>query len=179
MNSKQTISLSELSKGGWAEELSRAEWADEFLKGEWAKERPAEPPPHSAEQNLVARLRSKLSKLAPLMSVRSRVAELLPRAQPTLTALAQSTLARYLIVFFIGVTAAVVWQSYRGGTKEETAAATSAALDSVRQSVDNLAAEITKIRAVEQDILARISAPPPQPAAASPRNPAQRPSLTR
>jgi hypothetical protein len=86
------------------------------------------------------------------------------------------TFARYLVAFFIGVVATVAWQSYRGGTKEETIAATPAALDSVRQSVDKLAAEITKIRAVEQDILVRISASPPQPVATSARNPAQRPS---
>jgi hypothetical protein len=96
----------------------------------------------------------------------------------SLTDLTPLTFARYLIAFFIGVVATVAWQSYRGGTKEYTVAATPAALDSVRQSVDNLAAEITKIRAVEQNILERISASPPAVAAPA-RNPAQRPSPVR
>jgi hypothetical protein len=97
----------------------------------------------------------------------------------SLTELTPLTFARYLIPFFIGVVATVAWQSYRGGTKEEAVAATPAALDSVRQSVDKLAAEITKIRTVEQNILERLSASPPQPVAAPARNPAQRPPSVR
>jgi hypothetical protein len=89
------------------------------------------------------------------------------------------TFARYLIAFFIGVVATVAWQFYRGGTKEDTVAAAPVTLDSVRQSVDTLAAEITQIRAVEQNILERISASPPQPVATPARNPAQRPSSAR
>ena len=169
MNSRRTISQSEYSRGQWADE-------------------PPEPPPPPAEQSLVARVRSWLSNQAPLTTVRPLLSQLASHNSvlPSLTALAPLTFARYLIAFFIGVGATVAWQSYRGGTKEETVAATPADLDSVRQSVDKLAAEITKIRAVEQDILEKISAPPPQPVATPPqpvgtpaRNPAQRPSSVR
>jgi hypothetical protein len=157
MNSRQTISQSKLSKAHWADE-------------------PPEPPTPPTELNLVARMRSWLSKLAPPTRVWSSLTELVPL-----------TVARYLIAFFIGVVATVAWQSSRGGAKEETVVATPAALDSMRQSIDRLVAEITKMRAVEQDILERISAPPPQPVAAPApqpvatpaRNPAQRPSSVR
>jgi hypothetical protein len=84
-----------------------------------------------------------------------------------------------LIAFFIGVVATVAWQSYRGGTKEETVAVTPAVLDSMRQSIDKLAAEITRIRTVEQNILERISVSPPQPVATPARTPAQRPPSVR
>jgi hypothetical protein len=96
-----------------------------------------------------------------------------------LTELTPLTVARYLIAFFIGVVATLAWQSYQGGTKEEIVAVTPAAFDSMRQSVNKLAAEMTKIRAVEQDILERISASSPQPVATPARNPAQRPSSVR
>jgi hypothetical protein len=109
-----------------------------------------------------------LSERASLTGVRSSLGEL------TLL-----TFVRYLIVFFIGVGATVAWQSLLGGTKEETVAATPAGLDSVRQSVDKLAAEVARIRAVEQDILARVSPSPPQPVATPARNPAQRPPPAR
>lgn len=162
MNSRRTISQSG---------FSRDQWDDE----------PPEPPPHSSELNLVARVRSWLSKLAPLTTVRPWLGELasLTSVWSSLTELTPLTLARYLIAFFIGVVAAVAWQSSRGGTKEETVAVTPAALDSVRQSVDRLAAEITKMRAVEQDILEKLSGPSTQPVAAPSRNPAQRPPSVR
>jgi len=44
--------------------------------------------------------------------------------------------------FLIGVVAALAWQSYRGGSK-----------------IDKLAVEMTKVQAVEQDILEKISTP--------------------
>lgn len=168
MNSRHNVSL------------SRDRWADE----------PPEPPLHPSELNPVARVRSWLSKLAPLTAMRpwlgmlGPLATLRPRlgrlvpltAWSSLSELTPLTFARYLIAFFVGVIAAVAWQSHRGGTAEETVAVTPAALYSVRQSVDNLAAEITKIKAVEQDILVRISAPPPPPVATPVRNPAPRPS---
>jgi hypothetical protein len=109
-----------------------------------------------------------LSELARLTTARSPLAELAPL-----------TFVRYLIAFFVGVVATVAWQSYRSGTTQETVAATPAAVDSLRQSVDRLAAEIIKMRAVEQDVLERVSAPAPQPVATPPRNPAQRPSSGR
>jgi hypothetical protein len=126
-----------------------------------------------------------LGKLVPLAAVQPWLSKLAPltTARPSLTSVWSSvaeltpvTFARYLIAFFVGVVAAAAWQSYHSGKNEDNAAATSAALYSVRQSVDNLAAEVTKIRAVEQDILGKISAPP---VAAPARNPAQRPTSVR
>jgi hypothetical protein len=69
--------------------------------------------------------------------------------------------ARYLIAFFIGVTSAP------------------AGLDSLRQSVDKLAAEIAKVKAAEQDILDRISTALSHPTATPARNPVPRPSQAR
>jgi hypothetical protein len=158
MNSRHTVSLSELSKGHWLGE-------------------PSEPPPPPVELNLVVRVRSWLSELAPLTRAWwSRLGDLvsLTRAWSWLSELTPLTFARYLIAFFIGVGATIAWQSY-SGTKEETVAATPGALDSVRQSVDKLAAEIAKVRAMEQEILVRISAPSPRPVATPTRNPAQQP----
>ena len=126
----------------------------EFSKGRWATEPSDEPPLHPNELNLVMRLRVWLDKLAPL------------------------AFARYLITFFVGVAATLAWQSYRDATREQTSAAAPASLDLMRQSVDNLAIEITKLQAAEQDILDRMSAPAPRPAAASARNPVLRPSQT-
>jgi len=126
----------------------------EFCKGRWAAVPSDEPPLHPSELNLVTKVLSWLGKLAPLV------------------------FARYLITFFIGVAATLAWQSYRDATREETIAATPASLDLVRQSVDKLAVEITKLQAAEQDILDRISTPAPRSAAASARNPVLRPSQT-
>jgi hypothetical protein len=126
----------------------------EFSKGRWAAVPSGEPPLHASELNLVTKALSWLGKLAPLV------------------------FARYLITFFIGVAATLAWQSYRDATREEMIAATPASLDLVRQSVDKLAVEITKLQAAEQDILDRISTPAPRPAAALARNPVLRPSQT-
>jgi len=124
----------------------------EFSKGGWSTEPSDEPPLHPTELNLATRVRSWLGMLAPL------------------------ALARYLIAFFIGVIATLAWQSYRDGTRGETIAAAPAGLDLMRQSVDRLTAEITKLQAAEQDVLDRISTPPPRPVATPARNPALRPS---
>jgi hypothetical protein len=133
-------------------ELSLA--LSEFSKGRWAAVPSGEPPLHPSELNLVTKALSWLGKLAPLV------------------------FARYLITFFIGVAATLAWQSYRDATREEMIAAAPTNLDLVRQSVDKLAVEITKLQAAEQDILDRMSAPAPRPAAASARNPVLRPSQT-
>jgi hypothetical protein len=127
----------------------------EFSKGRWAAEPSDEPPLHPTELNLVTRVRSGLGKLAPL------------------------AFARYLITFFIGVTATLAWQSYHGATREEMIASAPANLDSVLQSIDKLAAEIIKVQAAEQDILDKISTAPSRPAAALARNPVPRSSQAR
>src|SRR5712672_1455101 len=124
----------------------------EFSKGRWATEPSDEPPLHPNELNLVMRLRVWLDKLSPL------------------------AFARYLITFFIGVAATLAWQSHREPPKEEMVAAAPASLDSVRQSIDKLAAEITKVQAAEQDILTQISTALSRPVATPARNPVPRSS---
>jgi hypothetical protein len=126
----------------------------EFAKGHWVAEPSDEPPLHPTELNLVTRLRW-LGKLSPL------------------------AFARYLITFFIGVAATLAWQSHRDMPKEEVAAAAPVSLDSVRQSIDKLAAEITKVRAAEQEILERVSTAQSHPAATSPRSAMPRPPQAR
>ncbi|MBO0752726.1 MAG: hypothetical protein J2P53_11470 [Bradyrhizobiaceae bacterium] len=157
MNSRQNVSP------------SRGRWADEVR----------EPPLHPSERKQAGGARawigklaplapgwSWLDKLSPLAAVRPWLGKLAPTgAWPSLTELNPLAFARYLVAFLIGVFATVAWQGSGSGSKEETLA-----LYSVRQSVDNLAAEVTKIRAVEEDILGKISAPAPQPVAAPVRN---------
>jgi hypothetical protein len=127
----------------------------EFSKGRWAAEPSDEPPLHPTELNLATKALSWLGKLAPL------------------------TFARYLITFFIGVIAALAWQSYRDVTREEMLATPPANLDLVRRSIDRLAAEIIKVEATEQDILDKISTAPPRPAATAVRNSVPRSSQVR
>jgi hypothetical protein len=142
-----------------------------------------------SETNRAARARSWLGNLDPLATVRpwlDKVTALRPRfgrlvpltAWSSLTGLTPLIFARYLFAFFAGIIVAVAWQSSRSGTKAEADAVTPSALYSMQRSVDNLAAEVTKIRATEQDILGKISARPPQPVAAV-RNPPPRPSSAR
>jgi hypothetical protein len=127
----------------------------EFSKGRWAVEPSDEPPLHPTELNLATKVLSWLGKLAPLV------------------------FARYLITFFIGVVAALAWQSYRDATREETMATAPANLDLVRQSIDKLAAEIIKVETAEQDILDKVSTAPSRPAATAARNSVPRSSQAR
>jgi hypothetical protein len=127
----------------------------EFSKGRWAAEPPDEPPLHPTELNLSTKVLSWLGKLAPLV------------------------FARYLITFFIGVIAALGWQSYRDVSREELRATAPADLDLVRRSIDRLAAEIIKVEAAEQDILDKISTAPSRPTAAAVRNSVPRSSPAR
>jgi hypothetical protein len=127
----------------------------EFSKGRWAAELSDEPPLHPTELNFVTRVRSGLAKLAAL------------------------AFARYLATFLIGVVVTLAWQSYRDATREEMIAPAPASLDSMRQSIDKLAAEIVKVRAAEQDILDKISTAPSHPAATPARNPVSRSSQAR
>jgi hypothetical protein len=127
----------------------------EFSKGRWAAEPSDEPPLHPTELNLITRVWSRLGKLGPL------------------------AFARYLIAFFIGVAATLALQSYRDATREEKIMAAPAGLDSLRQSVDELAAEIAKVKAAEQDILDRISTALSHATATPARNPVPRSSQAR
>ena len=124
----------------------------EFSKGRWAAEPSDEQPLHPTAPNLVTKVWSRLGPLA---------------------------FARYLIAFFIGVAATSSLQSYRDATREERIVTAPAGLDSLRQSVDKLAAEIAKVKAAEQDILDRISTALSHPTATPARNPVPRSSQAR
>ena len=111
-------------------------------------------------------------------------------------------LGRFLIAFGIGVAATLAWQSWGAppaapvagavsavpSPDQEELKALSAHLADVRQRVDEIAAQlaagqeqvtrdINKLQEVEQDILAKISAPPPRPAAAPVRKSVPLPPL--
>jgi hypothetical protein len=140
-----------------------------------------------------------------------------PSKWPSSGKRASRALARFLIMFCMGIAATLAWQSYGDAAREMIASsspqlgwlapqaalvaqtapnmiapaaptapspdrqqlnATSLSLAALRQSVDQLAAgqeqmtrDITKLRAAEQDILDKITAPPPRPAAAPARKP--------
>jgi len=106
-------------------------------------------------------------------------------------------LGRFLIAFGIGVAATLAWQSWGAPPAAPVAGAVSAVpspdqeelkavwlgLASVRQRVDQIAAQlaagqeqmtrdINKLQAVEEDILDKISAPPPRLAIAPTHKPA-------
>src|SRR5215467_14526638 len=119
--------------------LSEFSKRSEYSKSGLAAELSDEPPLHPSELNLVTRVRLWLGKLVPFAFV------------------------RFLMIFFIGVTATLAWQSYGGATREAIARwsprlawlappATPTVLDQVvaisrnlamvRQSVDKLAADI-------------------------------------
>ena len=139
----------------------------EFSKGEWESEPLKQPPLRPTELNL------KSEGLAPPSA---KIFALVTRARSWLDNVAPVAFARYLIGFFIGVIATLAWQFYRDGANDQMIAAAPASIDSVRQSVEKLAVEIAKVQAAEQDILDKISIPPPRPAVAPARNPAPRPS---
>ncbi len=134
MNSSLTSALSDFSK------------RSEFSKSPLATEPSSNSPLQPAVRNLITRARLWLGKLVPFAFV------------------------RFLMIFFIGVAATLAWQSYAGGARKAIASwsphlgwlapaaapagasperlkATSVALAAVRQSVDKLATEISKLRA--------------------------------
>jgi hypothetical protein len=102
--------------------------------------------------------------------LRAIARSLITRVPLWLGKVVSSAFARYLIAFFIGVTATLAWQSYGGaartaiagwsphlgwlapaavpaGTSRERLKATSFALVAARQSLDKLATEISKLQA--------------------------------
>jgi hypothetical protein len=151
----------------------------EFSEGRWATEPSMDPPLHPAELELAQSTRSSRVKRAVF------------------------TLARFLIMFGIGVAGTLAWQSHGDAAREKiaklspqlgwlapqaapvaqaaSAASSGASVDQlavisrgvavVRQSVDKLAADITKLQATKQDAANRASVPPPTAVAASGRKP--------
>ena len=107
--------------------------------------------------------------------------KLMARARAWLGKLVSFTFARFLMIFFIGFAAGIAWHSYGGaarkaiagwsphlgwlapaaapvGTPPERLKATSLALAAVRQSVDKLANEISKLEARGGDVPRRRAA---------------------
>jgi hypothetical protein len=162
MNSNLTSALSEFTK------------KSEFSKRGLAAEFASEPPLHPSELNLLTRARLRLVKLIPFAFV------------------------RVLMIFFIGVAATLAWQSYGGAAREmiaswsphlgwlapppapaspspEQLVAMSRGLAVIRQNVDKLAADITRLQATQQGVPDRTSASPPSPAVAPARRPVSQP----
>jgi hypothetical protein len=162
MNSNLTSTLSEFTK------------KSEFSKRGLAAEFSSEPPLHPSELNLITRARLRLVKLIPFAFV------------------------RVLMIFFIGVAATLAWQSYGGAAREmiagwsphlgwlapppapaspspEQLVAMSRGLAVIRQNVDKLAADITKLQAIQQGVPDRTSASSPSPAVAPARRPVSQP----
>ena len=112
--------------------------------------------------------------------------------QPSLAKRASRGLARFLIIFCIGVAATLAWQSYGNAARNMIAssspqlawlvpspsASPERQLEAMRQRVDQLAAsqrqmagDIAKLLADQQELLQKISAPLPQSATATARKP--------
>jgi hypothetical protein len=153
----------------------------EFGESRWANEPPSDPPLHPTELDLIKSARSARAKRASLF------------------------LARFLITFGIGIAATLAWQSY-GDTGRQAIAnlsprlgwlapptaqaaqapaanisldqlvAISRGLAVVRQSVDKLAADVTRLQATKQDAprtSATVSAPARKPVPPTPPSQAQ------
>jgi hypothetical protein len=166
MNSNLTSALSEFTK------------KSEYSKSGLAAEFSSEPPLHPSELNLITRARFRLAKLIPF------------------------AFARVLMIFFIGVSATLAWQSYGGAARQmiagwsphlawlalppaptspspEQLVAMSRGLAVMRQNVDKLAADITKLQAIQQGALDRTSTSPPSTAVAPARKPVPQPPPVR
>ena len=120
-------------------------------------------------------------------SRRSSKLNLITRARSGLDKLLQFPFVRYLIAFFIGIAAALAWQSYSGGARQAIAGwsphlswlapatparasadhrkATAASLGAMRQEVERLTREITKLQAIEQSTPDQTLSRPPSRAA--------------
>jgi hypothetical protein len=112
--------------------------------------------------------------------------------QPSLVKRASRGLARFLIIFCIGIAATLAWQSYGNAARKMIAssfpqlawlvsspsASPERPLEALRQRVDQLAVnqrqmagDIATLLADQQELLKKISAPLPQSAAAIARKP--------
>ena len=148
----------------------------EYSKSGLAAELSSEPPLHLSELSWIKRAGLRLGKLVPFAFV------------------------RFLMIFFIGVGATLAWQSYGATAREvmanwsphlawlalppapastspEQLVAMARGLAMMRQNVDKLAADITKLQAIQQGAADRTSASPPSPAVAPGRKPAQPPPV--
>ncbi len=117
--------------------------------------------------------------------------------QPLLVKRASRGLARFLIIFCIGVAATLVWQSYGNAAREMIAnsspqlgwlvpsaspsperqlAATRDRVDQLAASQQQTAGDIAKLLADQQELLQKIPAPLPPSAAAPTRKPVPLPS---
>jgi hypothetical protein len=176
MDSRLSPALAEFAEGRWPDARERV--ADRYLMDRHALDRHrVEPPLHPSEREHYA------GEFEPRESEQPR--------SPRLRVLA--ALARFLTIFGIGVAATLAWQSYGNAARRIAAglsgvgwlaprpapapsvpftdaspdqlAAISRSLAGVRQSVDKLAADITKLQAAKQDLPpARTSGTPPAPA---------------
>jgi hypothetical protein len=150
--------------------LSEFTQKSEFSKSGLAAELSSEPPLHPSELNLIKRARLRLGKLVPF------------------------ALVPFLMIFFMGVAAALAWQSYGAtardviaswsphlgwlapppapaGASPDRLVAMSRSLAVMRQDVDKLAADITKLQAIQQGTPDRTSASPSSAAAVPVRKP--------
>jgi len=171
MMMRQCISCWQMENPNLTSALSEFTKKSEFSKSGLAAELSAEPPLHPSELSLITRARLRLGKLVPFAFV------------------------RFLMISFIGVAATLAWQSYGGAARETVASwsphlgwlapppapggaspdqlvAMSRGLAVMRQDVDKLATDITKLQAIQID---RTSASPPSPAVAPVRKPVPQP----
>ena len=132
--------------------LSEFTKKSEYSKGGLAAELSDEPPLHPSELNLATRARLWLGKLVPFAFV------------------------RFLVIFFIGVTTTLAWQSYGGAARKAVAGwsprlswlapsasserirAMSLALAAARQNLDKVANEMSRLEAQSGDVPRRRSA---------------------
>ena len=145
----------------------------------------------------LAAVRAQLGRLD--AAVRPQATALVGRVQPSLQAwfgrdaraavaaslatVSLMAIARYVVVFLAGVVAAVVWRSPSSEPRLQPVAVIPADIGQVRDSIDRLSAEVSRMRTVEMGILERVSAPPPPPpappAAVPARNTQRPPAPTR
>jgi hypothetical protein len=188
MNSRLSPALAEFAEGRWPDERERA--LDRYAVDRHALDRHAmEPPFHPGEPEQYGGEFEPFDSEPPPRPPRWRVI---------------AAFARFLIVFGIGVAATLVWQSYGNAARRIVAsltgvdwlaprtapapsvpfanaspdqlAAISRSLAGVRQSVDKLAADITKLQAAKQDLPpARTSGPPAPASPAATAAPSRKP----
>jgi hypothetical protein len=156
----------------------------EFSKSPLATRPSNEPPLHPSELNLITRARLWLDKVVPFAFVRFLMIFFIGVAA-TLAGQSYGDAARGMIASlspqldWLAPQAAPVAQTApgaSGGASPDQLAAISRGLAVVRQNVDKVAADITKLQATQQGALDRTSAPPPSPAGVPSRKPVPAPS---